>query len=35
MEMMAAAHTALGAASAFVGVLFAVCVGVYFWASRR
>lgn len=35
MEMMAAAHTALGAATAFVAALFVVCVVVYVWAMRR
>lgn len=33
--MMTAAHTALGAASAFVAMLFLICVAVYLWAMRR
>lgn len=35
MEMMTAAHTALGAATGFVAALFLVCVAVYVWAMRR
>ncbi len=33
--MMEAAHTAVGFASGFVAVIFAVGIGLYIWARQR